>query len=66
MEKREPSEHKNASLAAESCFSDLYRGAGRAMHVTLLRNPRDHVLSQFYECRDSRWFKLVAPAFPPG
>ena len=64
MEKREPSQHKNASLAAESCFSDLYRGAGRAMHVTLLRNPRDHVLSQFYECRDSRWFKLVAPAFP--
>ena len=68
MEKRKPwsttVQHANASLAAEACFRTVYRGAGRATHVALLRSPRDHVLSQYYECRDAKWGQLVSPAFP--
>lgn len=36
------------------------RGANRSrFRVTFFRNPRDHVLSQYFECRDDHWGRTV-------
>lgn len=40
---------------SERCFGMLYQSVSHTVHVTFLRSPRSHVLSQYLECRFARW-----------
>ena len=51
---------------AEPCLRDVYCRAKGATHVTLLRSPRDHILSQYHMCRDSEWGRLHASSALPA
>ena len=50
----------------ERCFDDLY--SEDAFSMTMLRSPRQHVLSLYLECNCSNWAKLnwkdMQPPFP--
>ena len=50
----------------ERCFDDLYQED--AFSLTMLRSPRQHVLSLYLECNCSNWAKLnwrgAVPPFP--
>ena len=49
---------------AEPCLRDVHCPSQGAIHFTLLRSPRDHILSQYHMCRDSEWGRLHARALP--
>ena len=49
---------------AEPCLRDVHCPSHGAIHFTLLRSPRDHILSQYHMCRDSEWGRLHARALP--
>lgn len=50
----------------ERCFDDLY--SEDAFSLTMLRSPRQHVLSLYLECNNSNWatlnWKDMQPPFP--
>jgi FkbM family methyltransferase len=49
---------------AEPCLRDVHCPSQGAIHFTLLRSPRDHILSQYHMCRDSEWGRQHASALP--
>jgi len=41
----------------EKCYGAIYHADPRDFHLTILREPRSHVMSQYLQCRYSPWGK---------
>ena len=54
----------SALSQAEPCLRDVHCPLQGTIHFTLLRSPRDHILSQYHMCRDSEWGRQHASALP--